>query len=150
MSKERACCFFGHKSIPTETTEPLRRQVRSLITEENVKTFYVGTHGEFDYMAYCVLKEMKKEFPDINYAVVLAYLPEKKEEYQLYSPDETLYPDGIEKVPKRYAILWRNDWMLDRCDTMVCYVVHTAGGSGRMLLKAQKKNKRIINLKNYA
>ena len=146
MLKERACCFFGHKDTPNGVAETLRRQIRHLITDQKIKKFYVGTHGSFDLMTYRALKEMKTEFPYIEYTVVLAYLPHKKEEYPLYSPDETLYPDGIERVPKKFAVLWRNDWIIKRCDIMVCYIRHTAGGSGRMLEKAQKQKKTIYNL----
>ena len=149
MSKEKSCCFFGHRNISESVKDDLRKEVRSLIENEGVRKFYVGTHGDFDKMAYRVLKEMKSEYPHIEYTVVLAYMPGKKEEYHFYSPEETLYPDGIEKVPKRYAILWRNDWMLKQCDYMICCIEHLFGGSGIMLEKAIKQKKKIFNLTDY-
>ena len=49
-----------------------------------------------------VLRELKKEYPQINYAVVLAYIPGKQNEYEDYS--DTMVPEGKESVHPRYAI----------------------------------------------
>ena len=147
MLKETVCCFFGHQDATGEIEDKLRQQIRYLIENKNARRFYVGNHGHFDYMVYKVLIEMKEEFPDIDYAVVLAYLPEHSaNEYSYFDYKDALFPDGIEKVPKRARILWRNDWMLKQSDTVVCYVRHHFGGSGLMIEKAEKSKKRIINL----
>ena len=71
--------------------------------------FYVGHQGQFDAYVYSELKKLKQEYPQINYAVVLAYMPGKKTEYDDYS--DTMLPEGIESVHPRYAISWRNNWM---------------------------------------
>ena len=147
MSKGSACCFFGHHDAPDKIKDALRRQVKNLILNENIRRFYVGNHGHFDYMALEVLREMKTEFPDIDYAVVLAYLPENSEKWQdNFTPRETLFPDGLESVPKRYRIPRRNKWMLDNSDIILCFVRHYFGGSGKTTDKALKQGKRIINL----
>ena len=145
--QETACCFFGHHYIKDEISVELRHEIRNLIENENVRKFYVGNHGDFDQMVTKILREMKKEFPHINYAVVLAYMPNRPvNEYPSDFSEETLFPDGLEKVPRKHAILWRNDWMLKRSDIVLCYVWHFLGGSGRMIEKAIKQKKRIINL----
>ena len=145
--KERVCCFFGHHDATGEIENKLKQQVRYLIEKENVVRFYVGNHGRFDSMVYRVLSEIKEEFPHINFAVVLAYMPtRKKEEYFYYDFEDTIFPDGIEKVPHKFRIIWRNEWMLKQSDTVVCYVRHHFGGSGLMIEKAEKSKKRIINL----
>ena len=145
--KETVCCFFGHHNAKDEIKEKLCEQVRSLIVNENAKKFYVGTHGNFDYLALLVLREMKKEFPDIDYTVVLAYMPDRSpDEYSYFAPEETLFPDGLEKSPRRLAIIKRNEWMLKQSDTVVCYVWHFLGGAGSMVEKAERKRKRIINI----
>ncbi len=143
------CCFFGHH----DTTENIRgilcEQVQSLIKNEGVNRFYVGTHGHFDYMAIDTLRQMKEQYPHISYDVVLAYMPDySPQEYSYIKPSETIYPDGLEKVPRRFAINWRNDWMLKQSDIVICYVRHHLGGAGRMEEKATKQKKRVINLAN--
>ena len=53
-----------------------------LIINHNVDMFYVGHQGQFDAYVHSELKKLKQKYPQINYAVVLAYLPGKKTEYQ--------------------------------------------------------------------
>lgn len=97
-------------------------------------------------MVLRVLREAKTVYPQIEYAVALAYLPKKKED--ALPPEETLFPEGIEAVPKRFAIPWRNRWMLDRADFIICYTCHSWGGAARFVREAKRKNRRIIELSN--
>ena len=92
-------------------------------------TFYVGNHGQFDGMVRGIMKELISEGKDVDYSVVLAYIPGQKYEFDL--PDQyadTIYPDGLENVPQRFAICKRNDWMIDNSDAVICYVVNHFGG----------------------
>ena len=102
------CTFFGHKDTPYEVKDKIRETIIRLIEEKNVTDFYVGNHGNFDKMVLSVLKELHNLYPKIRYTVVLAYLTQNTDED--YS--NTVYPEGIESVPKRFAIDFRNKWML--------------------------------------
>ena len=82
------------------------------------------------------------------YNVVLAYMPGTTEEYAYAEPMETMFPEGLESVPKRFAISWRNDWMLKNSDCVIAYVKHNFGGSGKFVEKAEHQGKRVINLAN--
>ncbi len=104
-------------------TLPLRAVLIDLITNHDVDMFYVGNQGRFDAIVRGVLRELKKECPQINYAVVLAYMPGKQTEYDDYS--DTMLPEGIESVHPHYAIIWRNNWMLRQSDYVVAYVTHS-------------------------
>ena len=140
------CCFFGHHDTPEAVKADLNECVLRLIENNEADSFLVGTHGRFDSMVLSVLREAKKTYPHIAYNVVLAYMPGTKEEYELYDPTETVYPEGLETAPRRFAISWRNDWMLKQSDIIVCYVKHSMGGSGKFVAKAMRQNKTIINL----
>ena len=110
-------------------------------------TFYVGNHGQFDGMVRGIMKELISEGKDVDYSVVLAYIPGQKYEFDL--PDQyadTFYPDGLEKVPQRFAICKRNDWMIDNSDAVICYVVNHFGVAYTYTEKARRKGKRIINI----
>ena len=89
------------------------------------------------------MKELKKEYPQINYAVVLAYMPGKKTEYDDYS--DTMLPEGIESVHPHYAISWRNNWMLKQSDYVVTYITHSYGGAANYANKACRQQKIVIN-----
>lgn len=109
-----SCTFFGHRECPDLIKPQLRAVLSDLITNQDVNMFYVGNQGRFDAIVRSVLRELKKEYPQINYAVVLAYIPGKQNEYDDYS--DTMLPEGIESVHPRYAISWRNNWMLRQSD----------------------------------
>ena len=85
-----------------------------------------------------------KEYPQINYAVVLAYIPGKQNEYDNYS--DTMLPEGIESVHPRYAISWRNNWMLRQSDYVITYITHSWGGAAQYAAKAARQGKTVINL----
>lgn len=89
-----SCTFFGHKDTPKEIEPTLRSTLMDLIENKNVYNFYVGSHGSFDCMVKCILKELNEIYP-ISYAVVLAYLPGKKYNSEEKSPTDTIFPDGI-------------------------------------------------------
>jgi hypothetical protein len=85
------------------------------------------------------LKKLKQEYPQISYAVVLAYMPGKKTEYDDNS--DTMLPEGIESVHPHYAISWRNNWMLKQSDYVVTYITHTWGGAYQSDQKARTSGK---------
>ena len=140
----KACTFFGHRDCP-ETIKPYLREVLiDLITNNGVDTFYVGNQGRFDAIVRSVLRGLEQEYPKIHYAVVLAYLPGKKNEYEDFS--DTMHPEGIETVHPRYAIEWRNRWMLQRADYVVTYIARPWGGAAKFAEKAKREGKTVINL----
>ena len=97
-------------------------------------------------MVYSVLKELKAKYPQIRYTVVLAYMPDEHIK-ELYGED-TLFPDGLESVPKKYAINKRNDWMISHSSFVICYVWKVTGGAAKFRDKAKKNGLRIIDVLN--
>lgn len=139
------CAFFGHRDAPEEIRDKLRETVVKLIEEKDVTKFYVGNNGNFDRMALSVLKELSGVYPQISYYEVYAYLPEKSGD----NFEHTLYPEGIEAVPKRFAIDYRNRWIVGQADIVVAYVRHSFGGAAKFVDMAERQRKNIINLFKY-
>ena len=139
-------CFFGHREVTHNIRPKLTAIIEKLITEDNVTEFYVGHQGQFDSMVYSVLKELKTKYPHIRYTVVLAYMPNEHIK-ELYGED-TLFPDGMESVPKKFAISKRNDWMIRQSDFAVCYVYKVTGGAAKFKEKCVKKGLEIIDVWN--
>ena len=75
----------------------------------------------------------------IRYAVVLAYPPKK--EVSVADDSHTLYPEGLETVPQRYAIIKRNLWMLEHSTHVMTYVRRTVGSASYFQQTAIKKGK---------
>lgn len=139
-----ACTFFGHRDCPETIKTKLREVLVDLIIYHDVDMFYVGHQGLFDAYVHSELKRLKLEHPQINYAVVMAYMPGKQTEYDDYS--DTMLPEGIEAVHPRYAISWRNYWMLRQSDYVVTYITHRWGGAYKFSEKARKQQKNVINI----
>ena len=144
MDINKTCCFFGHREVTHNIRPRLTEIIKNLITEDGVTDFYVGHQGQFDSMVYSVLKELKARYPQIRYTVVLAYMPNEhiKEVYG----EDTLFPDGLETVPKRFAIIKRNEWMISHSDVAVCYVWKITGGAAKFKKKAESKGLHIIDV----
>lgn len=139
-----SCTFFGHRDCYLDLHIKLREVLIDLIKNHGVDFFYVGNQGQFDGQVRTVLKKLKTEYPHIDYTVVLAYMPQKKNEYEDCS--DTMLPEGIERVPKRFAISWRNNWMLNHADYVVIYVNHTWGGAAQFAEKAKRVGKTVVSL----
>ena len=139
--EKNAACFFGHREVIHNIRPKLTAIIEKLITEDNVTEFYVGHQGQFDNMVYSVLKA---NYPHIRYTVVLAYMPDEHIK-ELYGED-TLFPDGLENVPKKFAISKRNDWMIQQSGYAVCYVHIITGGASKFREKAEKKGIKVIDV----
>lgn len=139
------CCFFGHKDTPPDVKSALYAAIEELITEHGVEVFYVGNHGNFDAYVRFALRQLRKKYPHIRYAVVLAYMPGEVSEYDADHSD-TMLPEGIEEVHPRYAIDWRNRWMLRQSQYVICYIHHHWGGAAKYVQASQRQGKTAINL----
>ncbi len=139
--------FFGHRNTPISIKPLIKEILIDFIENQNAIKFYVGNNGSFDFIVRKTLKELKAVYQNIDYAVVLAYINNKPNEYDNYS--DTIIPDGIEKVPPRFAICWRNEWMINNSDTVITFVEHNIGGAAKYESIALKKGKKVINIADY-
>lgn len=133
--------FCGHSQLeePEKIKVWLKKIIEDLI-KQGAKTFYLGGYGQFDVMAASVLYKMKKQHCNIEIILVLAY-PDKKYDASIY--DSSIYPP-LENIPRRYAILKRNEYMIDISDIVISYVKYNYGGAYTTLKYARRKNKQII------
>lgn len=133
--------FCGHKDVfyKEQVNEKLAAVVAALI-EEGATEFYLGGYGDFDYMAAKIVRELKKDRPDIQSTLVIPYM-DRDYNKELY--DGSIYPP-LENTPLRFAISKRNEWMVDQADVVVAYITHDWGGASKTLEYAQRKKKRII------
>ena len=137
------CTFWGHRDCPSDLYPALRQTMITLIEKHGVDSFYVGNEGAFDKMVRHALHELVNLYPNIHYAVVLAYMPKAASDED-YS--DTMLPEGIETVHPHYAISRRNDWLLEQCDYLITNVTHSWGGAAKYAQKAERQKKTVINL----
>lgn len=139
------CTFFGHRDCPPSIKPKLLEVLVGLIEQRSVNQFYVGRQGAFDAMVRSTLRELVETYPRISYAVVLEMLPRRRDE-AVWDFSDTIFPEGLETVPPRFAISRRNEWMLKRADYVVAYITHSWGGAAQYADKAVRQGKIVLNL----
>ena len=147
----KSCFFIGHREADERLLQSLLKTIERLITEEGVSFFYVGHYGGFDRIAASAVKKAKEKYPGISLILVLPYHPAECPIEIPFGFDSTYYPEGLEKVPKRYAIARVNRIMIDTVDWLVAYVQHGASNS-RALLECAKRREMegLIQIENLA
>ena len=137
--------FCGHAQISqSEKIEKWLYDVTQKLIEQGATTFYLGGYGAFDSLAVSVLREQKKQYPQIELILVLAYLNTGRD---TSGYDITVYPP-LETVPRRFAISHRNRWMVESADVVVAYVLHDWGVAATTLRCAKQKKKQIISYRD--
>ena len=135
-----ACTFFGHRDCPEFIYPQLVYFIRELVLNNNVRHFYVGTQGNFDNLACRALKELQDTFQEVIVFRVLAYKPRGN------SIPDSMLPEGIEAIPPKYAIPWRNRWMISRSDYVITYVTRDYGGAATFEKEAVLQGRNVIRL----
>lgn len=133
--------FCGHSKLyKTDSFSKWLDVILPSLIEGGAGTFYLGGYGAFDGLAAAAVRKQKKIYPHIELILVLAYLDR---EIDASRYDSTTYPP-LEKVPRRYAIVRRNEWMVSVSDVVISGVLHSWGGAARTLEFAQRKNKVVL------
>lgn len=135
-----ACTFFGHRDCPEFIYPQLVYFIRELVLNNNVRHFYVGTQGNFDNLACRALKELQDTFQEVIVFRVLAYKPRGN------SIPDSMLPEGIEAIPPKYAIPWRNRWMISRSDYVITYVTRDYGGAAKFEKEAVLQGRNVIRI----
>lgn len=134
--------FCGHSKInQTEVFSSWLDMILPSLIEGGADTFYLGGYGAFDSLAAKAVKRQKETYPHIEMILVLAYLNRDIDASSCY--DSTTYPP-LEKVPPRYAIAKRNEWMVSVSDVVVSGVTHEWGGAAKTLDFAKHKRKVVV------
>ena len=140
----KVCTFFGHRDAPWTIEPELHKTLRHLISKMNVDTFYVGNQGQFDRMVQHHLQILANDFPYIRCFIVLHQLPTATASHK--SSCLSLFPEGLEDVHPKYALVHRNRWMVQQADIVVSYVLHDWGGAAQFTAYARRQGKLVLNL----
>lgn len=135
--------FCGHRDSYCD--EILKQTLYSVIEElivSGANKFFLGGYGNFDTLAAETVYKLKESYPFIESVLIIPYLDRN---YTTALYDYTLYPP-IEAVPKRFAVLKRNVWMVENSDVLISYIRRGLGGAAKTVSFAEKRGKRIIYL----
>jgi hypothetical protein len=138
----KKCFFIGNRHTPDSIKGQLEEAVEKHIVEYGVTTFTVGRYGNFDSMVQSVLREAKKQHPNIEIYLLAPYALNQKVEVP-EGFDGTLYPDGMEKVPKPLAIVQANRKMVEQSNYLISYC-HNIGNTRNIVEYAQRREKKEL------
>ena len=141
----KVCFFIGHRDTPEHVYPTLEQAVEQLITQ-GVTEFYVGNHGSFDRMAARAVIAAKQHHPQVRLTMLLAYHPGERPVTLPPAFDGSLYPPGMENVPRRFAIPRANRWMVEHCTHLVAYVNHPASKAGKVVEWGFSQKKMVLLL----
>ena len=140
-----SCFFIGHRDAPESLLPAVRAAAEKLIREQGVTDFYVGSRGSFDRLAAAVMRELRESHPEVRLYRVLAYLPTGREEL----PEGftgSVFPEGLETVPRRLAILRANRAMVDACKYLIAYAPHLTGNARKVVEYARRRGRRVVEV----
>lgn len=142
----KSCFFLGHRDTPESIRAALDEAIERHITEYGVTEFFVGHYGRFDRMAQAALVRAKAVHPEISSRLLIPYHPTERLVSVPEGFDGTFYPPGMERVPRQFAIIRANRYIIDHCDYLIAYVWHPASSARELLNYARKRGITIRNL----
>ena len=120
--------FCGHSKFQKNAGD--EKKILSILEKEvgnKSCDAYLGDFGEYDMFAYHCCKKYKESHPNLVLVFVTPYLNVSKH-HNVEFYDDVLYPP-IERKPLRYAISYRNQYMVEKADLIIAYVAHPWGGA---------------------
>ena len=119
--------FCGHADF--QKTNEREKQLLSFLEKtigDHAVKFYLGGYGAFDEFAYECCKKYKRTHINVDLTLVIPYFHFEKSKVNDYFEkyDEIIYPP-IEDKPPKFAIVYRNQYMIDEADLVVAHVTRS-------------------------
>lgn len=138
------CFFIGHRNAGESIMPLLEKAVKKHIIDYGVTEFVVGQYGAFDRMAARTVIKAKALFPEISLSILLPYHPFERKIRAPEGYDNTFYPPGMENIPRRFAIIRANQYMVTHCDYLIAYAWQPASNSKQLVEFARRQPNVII------
>lgn len=135
------CFFIGHRDAKDRLLPALIAEVERHILEYDVTEFVVGHYGRFDGLAAQAVKQAKERYHNVTLTYLRPYHPADRPEETPKGFDGSFYPPGMERVPKRLAIVRANRYMVEHSDFLIAYVWHPASNSRELVEYARKRER---------
>ena len=135
----KRCFLIGHHDAPESIYPALRKEIERHITELGVTEFIVGHYGNFDRMAARALATAKQMHPEISLWLLLPYHPAEQKVEVPKGFDGSFYPEGLEKTPRRVAIVRANRYVIDYVHFLIAYIRYPGSNTQKLFEYAKKK-----------
>ena len=145
----KTCFFIGHRDASESIYDKLLQAVERHISEYGATDFVVGRYGNFDRLAARAVMEAKQCHSDVTLTLLMPYYRTDAEPLPV-GFDGSLFPDDLETVPKRAAILRANQYMIHHCDYLIAYDAGHIGNTRKLVAEAEKREGlHIVNIALY-
>ena len=142
----KTCFFIGHRDAPESIYNRLLTAVERHISEYGVGDFVVGRYGNFDRLAAHAVIGAKRHHADVTLTLLMPYYHADADPLPNCF-DGSLFPDGLETVPKRAVILRANLYMIHHCDYLIAYDAGRIGNTRKLVSDARKiEGLHIVNI----
>ena len=144
----KICFLFGHRDAPSSVLPEIERAIEQIHLEYGIDEFIAGSHGAFDRMAAQAVRAVQKKY-SVRLTLLLAYHPSTQNPDVAQGYDGIFYPDGMERVPPRYALSRANQYMIGRAHAVICYADHTGNAVAlwqRAVKQAAERGLIAVNL----
>ena len=140
----KSCFFIGHREASLEVLPALAEAIEQHIVEYGVTEFIVGNYGGFDHMAAKAVIAAKDRHRGITLSMLIPYHPAERPVEPPQGFDNTFYPPGMEKVPRRFAIVRANRYTFDHVDYLIVDAWHPASNARDLVEYAKKREQRNL------
>ena len=140
----KSCFFIGHREASSELLPMLRQTIEKHICEYGVTEFIVGGYGGFDHLAARSVISLKQQYPQIALFLLIPYHPAERPIETPPGFDNTYYPPGMERVPRKLAIVRANRYMCEHVDYLIAYAWHPASNARDLVEYAKKRERRNL------
>ena len=148
----KVCAFTGHRNLAGYDFDelPLARVVTNLV-KNGVKRFLCGMAVGFDMKAAQTVIVLKRSY-DIE---LVACLPCSNQSERFSAKNKMLYDEilaccdeviVLEDEYSKGCMLRRDRFMVDNCDTVVCFLRKNSGGTYYTVNYAKETGKKLIEL----
>ena len=154
--KARACCFTGHRDVPSPFLPALEAQTEDAIralAQKGIVYFIAGGALGFDTLAAkAVLRLKETELPHIR---LLLAIPCEGQDKSWCDADRRTYAeiksraDAVTVLSDHYfrgCMQVRNHYMVDHASVCVCYLTKSAGGTMSTVRYAERQGVSVIRL----
>ena len=142
----KSCFFIGHREATDAIFPELYQCIEKHITEYGVTAFFVGNYGGFDRLTARAVTTLKQQYPQITLSLLIPYHPAERPIEKPPGIDNTFYPPGMEKVPRKLAIVRANRYMVENVDYLIAYAWHPASNARDLVEYAKKREIAVTNL----
>lgn len=138
----KSCFFIGHREASKDIYSALYVAVEQHILEYGVAEFIVGNYGGFDRLAASAVKEVKRFHPVVKLTLLLPYHPPKRHIPTPDGFDGTFYPPGMERVPRKVAIVRANRYVMDHIAYLIAYAWRPASNARELVEYAKRREEK--------